>query len=62
MKLLDLFNEADKVKYPLGLFSILALAIILERVFTLYAAENAGRSGVPEIAGRTGKRQHRYCQ
>ena len=35
MKLLDLFNEADIVKYPLGLFSILALAIVLERVFTL---------------------------
>ena len=35
MKLLDLFNEADIVKYPLGLFSILALAIVLERAFTL---------------------------
>ncbi len=35
MKLLDLFNEADLVKYPLGLFSVLALAIVLERIFTL---------------------------
>ena len=30
-----LFNDAGWVKYPLGLCSILALAIILERLFTL---------------------------
>jgi biopolymer transport protein ExbB len=33
--LLQLFNNAGMVKWPLGLFSILALGIVLERLFTL---------------------------
>ena len=31
----ELFDKSDFVKYPLGLFSILALAIFIERLFTL---------------------------
>lgn len=33
--MLDLFKNAGWVAWPLGLFSVLALAIILERLFTL---------------------------
>jgi len=31
----DLFAKSDFVKYPLALFSVLAMAILLERLFTL---------------------------
>ncbi len=33
--MLQLFKSAGWVAYPLGLFSVLALAIVLERIFTL---------------------------
>jgi biopolymer transport protein ExbB len=47
--MLELFKNAGWVAYPLGIFSVLALAILLERLFTLARLKSVENEAIKHV-------------
>lgn len=53
--MLELFKNAGWVAYPLGIFSVLALAILLERLFTLTRLKTLENAALRSVEGAIAK-------
>jgi biopolymer transport protein ExbB len=63
---IDIFRSGGPVMYPLGLLSVVALAIILERLWVLRRSNYLEPGTVNALSGLLGGRQHKaavdYCR